>query len=239
MSVKQKGLFVFILLLLLVAIVFVNQRMSAPDGFLSEEEVLSALSLNGSEKEIQDILQIDEQTYFVPFIANEHIYGSSVFKWVGGEWETSGEAESTGPLLVKGDTRPYIVWHVDPEDEVTEWELYFIRTRNYSVSHLDNGNEQSFYSPHIQINESIETDEKNYGYAPVPSVMQELSEALQNTPEASEYMSLIMSLPLQWQALNAQGEVTDLEKTRGNGGGGSYNGDYVFILPSLYEEELE
>ncbi|KIL51486.1 hypothetical protein KP77_09980 [Jeotgalibacillus alimentarius] len=239
MSGKQKGLIVFVLIIILAAIVFVNQRMSAPDGFLSEEEVLSALSLTGPEKEIQDILQIDEQTYFVPFIANENTYGSSVFKWIGGEWEKSGEAESTGPLLVKGDARPYIVWHVDPEDDVTEWALYFIRTRNYSVSHLDNGNEQSFYSPHIQLSELIETGENNYGYAPVPVVMQKLSDVMQNTPEASEYMSLIMKLPLQWQALNGQGEVTDLEKTRGNGGGGSYNGEYVFILPGLYEEELE
>ncbi|TDL32814.1 hypothetical protein E2R51_09085 [Jeotgalibacillus sp. S-D1] len=240
MSRKQKGILVLILACIIGISVYFSQRMVVPDDFLSEQEILAGLPLENLDKEIQDIIQIDEKTYFVPYIADENVYSTSIFKWLDGKWTNVSESTWAGPLLLQADSEPYVFWNIHPGDNVENWELYFLYSRDYSLSYPGSEDEKTFYMPHIQVSETISKGEESYGYAPLPVELKNTVEAVTTNPKSPpETLSFSMKYPLSWQAHNSEGEAVILEKTRQYGGGGRYGGDYVSMLNELIEEELE
>ncbi|AJD89732.1 hypothetical protein JMA_04150 [Jeotgalibacillus malaysiensis] len=239
MSRKQIGFIGLFIIVVIGIVVYLIERMHVPAAFLAEEKILAALSKDSEDTELQDKIQIDEETYFVPYVSEGNRYGKSIWKWLSGDWEMVSESEATGPSILQGESEKYIYWNIHPEDEVKELEFYLIRDRNYSVSYPDFENESTLYLPHLQVSHTVETGDKTYGFAKFPSDLEEISEALQTNQEMSQGILPSNIYTYRWQALNADGERKELEETRRGGGGGSHTGNYVQFMSELNEGELE
>lgn len=241
MSWKQKGLLLFIFVFIVGIFVFLINRMAVPDHFLTKEEILAELPMETADQEIQDIIQVDEVTYFVPYIARENVYGVSIFKWLEGDWVYVSDSTSSRPHLLQAESGPYVFWNVHPGDEVEQWELTFLYSRTYAESFRGSENERTFYMPHVQVSETINTGSESYGYTKLPEKLKKTAEAVTTNPKSPpESLAFSTKYPIRWQALNSEGgEISSLEQTEKYSGGGRYNGDYVTMLNQLLEEELE
>ncbi|MFB1082632.1 hypothetical protein [Jeotgalibacillus sp. JSM ZJ347] len=240
MSWKLKGFILFVTLLIIGGSIFLINRMAVPDQFLTEEEILADLPMENPNKKVQDMIQIDEETYFVPYIADENVYGASVFKWLDGEWVYVSDSTSSRPHLLQAEGGPYVFWNVHPDDEVEKWEFTFLYNRTYAEHFRGSENERTLYMPHVQVNETLNTGSESYGYAKLPEKVKKTAEAVTTNPQSPpESLAFSMKYPIRWQALDSEGEVSRLEQTEKYSGGGRYNGDYVSMLNRVMEEELE
>lgn len=240
MSWKLKGFILFVALLIIGGSIFLINRIAVPDQFLTEEEILAELPMENPDKKVQDMIQIDEETYFVPYIAGENGYSTSIFKWLDGQWTNVSESMSSRPHLLQAESGPYVFWNVHPDDEVEQWELTFLYSRTYSESFRGSEEERTFYMPHVQVSETISAGKESYGYEKLPEKVKKTAEAVKTNPKSPpESLAFSTKYPIRWQALNSEGEVTELEVSEKYGGGGRYGGDYVSMMNQLMEEELE
>ena len=235
---KKKVLALLIIIVgILVISTYAIYRSVVPHEFYTKEELLVEIPIITPEKKIQDIVQLDGKTYFVPFLSEDGSYGSSIWVWRNGKWECVGADSGSGPQILTNNGNSYVYWNVHPQDDVREWDIYLTSERNYSVTNGTNLLE--IYFPKIQVKHTIETGKESFGFVEFPSRWKKIIGSFDVNSAESGLMPSSYNYLFQWQAYNSKQEVVNLEHTFLNGGGGSYSGDYIQHMQQLYPEELE
>lgn len=213
--------------------------LMVPNDFYTEEELLEKIPLKTPEKEIQDIVQLDLKTYFVPFLSEGGSYGSSIWVWRNGKWECVGTDSASGPQILENNGNSYVYWNVHPQDEVREWDIYLTSERNYSITDANSTNRLEVYFPKIQVKHTIEIGKESFGYVELPSLWKKIIGSFDLNPAESGLLPSSHYYLFHWQAYNGKREAINLEHTFRNGGGGSYTGDYIKHMQQLNPENLE
>ncbi|TXC89304.1 hypothetical protein FS935_17675 [Metabacillus litoralis] len=238
MSKKKLVLLLFIAGLVAVC-AYAMYIFSIPKDFYTEEELLEKIPLITPKKEIQDIIQIDEETYFVPFLSADGSYGSSIWVWNTGKWECVGTDSASGPSILANNGNSYVYWNVHPHDKVQEWQIYLTSERNYSVTDANSENRLEVYFPKIQVKHTLTLGKESYGYVELPSKWKEIIGSFDLNPAQSGLLPSSHYYMFQYQAYNDKQEAVDLEHTFRNGGGGTYTGDFIQYMQQVISEELE
>ncbi|MCV9888014.1 hypothetical protein [Metabacillus halosaccharovorans] len=237
---RKKMLALLVVIVGFVAVsTYIIYRLIVPQDFYTKEELLEKIPISTSEKEIQDIVQLDEETYFVPFLSEDGSYGSSIWVWRIGKWECVGADSASGPQIVTNNGSSYVYWNVHPQDEVQKWDIYLTSERNYSVTNGNRAEQLEVYFPKIQVKHSIEVGKEHYGYVEMPSQWKEVIGSFDLNPAETGLFPSSHSFLFHWQASNGNQEPINLEHTFRNGGGGTYTGDYIQHMQQLNSEELE
>lgn len=235
----KKAILLLIIVMAILAGAITTYITMIPKAFYSEEEIIENMDYITQEMEVQDVIQLDEKTYFVPLLSNDGAYGSSIWIWSGWEWECIGATTASDPQIVVNEGNSYIYWNVHPKDEVREWEFYLTSDRNYSVTSVGDDNQVEVYYPKIQMKHSVEFRKGSYGYVEVPSEWKDVIGSFDFFPAETGFIPSGRSYMYQWQAFNDAGESILLEHTFRNGGGGSYGGNYFFHMSQLDPEDME
>ena len=149
-----------------VAGVLLWPNFKQPTSFLSEAamvEEMNSYTSSFNVKEIQDVLQVDEHHYFVPFVNYDGTKAMSFWKWNKAKWnliELTTLQKRRWQLDKKDLSSSFIVWNRSSLEEAT-MTLLFYRERNFLTSE---GNH--FFTPHVLLTEEITLSE--YGITKVP-----------------------------------------------------------------------
>ena len=235
----KKTIFLLFIIGALIAGIIITYITMTPKAFHSKHEIIKNMDYLTQDMKVQDVIQLDEKTYFVPLLSNGESYGSSIWVWSGWKWECVGAATASDPQIVSNEGNSYIYWNVHPQDEVREWEFYLTSERNYSVRSLGDNDRIEVYYPKIQMKHSVELGKKSYGYVKVPYEWKKVIGSFDAYPAETGIIPSSHSYMYHWQAFNDEGESIRLEHTFRNGGGGSYGGNYFFHMSQLDPVELE
>ncbi|MBM7604945.1 hypothetical protein JOC75_002949 [Metabacillus crassostreae] len=238
MSKKKISLLLFIAGLLAVSTYVMYILMVAKD-FYTEEELVEQLPLITPKKEIQDIIQLDEKTYFVPFLSDDGSYGTSIWVWSFGKWECVGTNSGSGPTILANNGNSYIYWNIHPHDQVREWEIYLTSERNYSVTNANSENRVEVYFPKVQVKDTIKLENESFGYAELSPKWKDIIGSFDFNPTQSGLLPSSHYYIFQYQAYNDQQKAIDLEHTFRKGGGGTYTGDYIHHMQQVMLNDLE
>lgn len=165
---KKINYLIGVVVVIVVAVVGVLlwQNVKQPTSFLSESamvEEMNSYTSSFNVKEIQDVLQVDEHHYFVPFVNYDGTKAMSFWKWDKGKWdliELTTHQKKRWQLDEKDLSSSFIVWNRSTAKDST-MTLLFYRERNFH-SFGDN----HFFTPHILLTGEITLSE--YGIAKVP-----------------------------------------------------------------------
>ena len=165
---KKSKYFIGIVLIIVIVVagVLLWQNFKQPTSFLSEAamvEEMNSYTSSFSVKEIQDVLQLDEHHYFVPFVNHDGTKAMSFWKWDKAKWnlvELTTHSKIRWQLDKKDLSSSFIVWNRSSVEDATI-TLVFYRERNF-LSSGDN----HFFTPHVLLTEEITLSE--YGIAKVP-----------------------------------------------------------------------
>ncbi|MDZ5471560.1 hypothetical protein SM124_07345 [Bacillus sp. 31A1R] len=144
---------------------------SAPKAFPSEQQLISKMNALFAEAEVSEILDelfLDESHAYVPFKTDKGAYGSSYWVWKNRKWQVSTIEGSGQPILwtpnERKPSKQFLVWNIDPNDEVDSIDFYLIKKRNYFVS-----DGIHTYEPQVQMKHAVILKEKNYGILQIPN----------------------------------------------------------------------
>ncbi|GGF25689.1 hypothetical protein GCM10010954_25740 [Halobacillus andaensis] len=244
---KKKLIIVTLLLFVVLTGVFIFTSNSPGPGDLPEnsaikEEIESTL---GGVKidEIVDRQQVGDDHAFFPFITDDGQRGMSVWKVENRKW-TIGASDNGGePSLWKIDPQDpetfYIIYHLDPDDDVDKIDFYMKRERNYHVT----GEHQS-YVPQIMAKEEVDVS-GGYGAQPAPKIWKELQNQLNTLaqPDNNGANGLFSSshpnphLQMLYVPYDDEGEFSRLEQTLGNQS--FTNGEQMDLIIWMDPLELE
>lgn len=202
-------------------------------SFLTDEQLVEEMTDHFSvvsNSVIQDIVFLDDRHVFVPFIAEEKIYGLSLWEWKNRKWNavlvsTSGEIK-VWKINSKDPATFHTVWNYPPQDQVDYMKLYLINKRGFQIS-----GDEEHYEPGMQLEQMITLSENPYGSMKL----------------SKEWISVIGSLngsltvPLyyfRWNTYDSSDKVTYLERNENESS--SWGGDIQIEFAVFIEEsELE
>ncbi|MBM7619891.1 hypothetical protein JOC95_001743 [Bacillus tianshenii] len=243
---NKKVVFLIGLLLAGAVILAAVFYLQTPKAFLTEEEIMDELYLTNSTarvKEIQDIVPLDDRSFFVPFILEGDRYASSIWMWLGGKWENVSVTTSSGPIswTSKDGTETFFTWNVDPQDKVEYFQFYLLSERYFQVTNVNANDRIEIYLPKIQMAHRVPVDETSYGAVPIP---EEWAGIMESFNDVNDFHGWFMDYQshqtyFAWQAFNEMDEKIRLEKTYGDGGGGYSTGSYTEPLLFINEGDLE
>lgn len=236
---RKKAIFLLFIIGALIVGIIITYISMTPKAFYTKDEIIKNMDYLTQDMKVQEVIQLDEKTFFVPLLSKEDGYGSSIWVWSGWKWECVGASTASDPQIVSNEGNSYIYWNVHPKDEVREWEFYLTSERNYSVRSLGDKSQMEVYYPKIQMKHSVEFGKESYGYVKFPNEWKEVIGSFDSFPAETGIIPSSHSYMYQWQAYNDEGESIRLEHTFRNGGGGSYGGNYFFHMSQLDPENLE
>ncbi len=144
-----------------------------PTAFPTEEELVSRMNsaMSRTDIEIQDILFLDDEHVFVPFIVTDDIRGVSYWSWEKDKWILNEIEDRGEPKLWRLDPSDYstafLVWNVQPKEYPVEMAFYLIQDRNARGGYAYNS-----YTPRIQMEETVMVEETSYGILRLPTTWQ-------------------------------------------------------------------
>lgn len=117
---------------------------------------------------IQDMISIDDQHYFIPFISKDGKFGVSYWVWERSRWQPAS-INTTGQPFVWQINRDdpssfHFVWNIDPRENLDQISFYLIRDRGY---HIIDGDEHHYF-PRVQMEQQVSLKEKDYGVLKLP-----------------------------------------------------------------------
>ncbi|MCD8510047.1 MAG: hypothetical protein LRY73_09385 [Bacillus sp. (in: Bacteria)] len=218
-----------------------------PSEFLSEEaliEVITSHNYGAKSIEIQDVIYVGEKHVFVPFKTHSR-YGTSYWVWRGGSWDLGAISNIQSPRVWKvnpQDPSSYvIVWNMDPNDDMTDFELVLSNRRNYWVS--DNVHH---YTPRVQLHHTVafQSEASSYGVMSLPEDWLIFLDDYLKVENAKQPSSSFIfdffpqsSVSFAWMPYDKNGEVTFPGPDNGSGSGyGNIHLEYMSTIP---EHELE
>ncbi|MCR8843509.1 hypothetical protein NQ117_07415 [Paenibacillus sp. SC116] len=219
---------------------------SHPSSLPSRQAMLEKLrehSFGVEAREIVDVISLDDRHAYAPYISNGGSYGQSFWTWDRTQWKVGAILEKGEPYIWKLDgefSKQYIVYHVDPRDEIGTMKYHLIRERYYQIS----GGLQR-YTPRVQMSLSIPIqEERRYDAIPLPDDwirMMEEEVQISGSGQSSDlfgWMSASSQLRIGWNTYDRQGKKTFTEHSVN---GSSYgNGELALrFISILNESELE
>ncbi|WLR42641.1 hypothetical protein LC087_18500 [Bacillus carboniphilus] len=172
---KNKKWIISIGLLLIISIilfVFIYRFYFAkPSTFPSDEQLLKVLEMDNhfskaNASNILDVIDIDQSHKFVPFTTKQNEYGTSYWEYEKNQWQIK-HIEFGQPhvwtINMEDPSTFYISWNIHPDDQVKDFQLYFMRDRDY-----DSSDGMSTYYPKVQMEKTITLD-KSYGIMKLPN----------------------------------------------------------------------
>lgn len=157
---------IVVVIVIVVVGVLLWQNFKQPTSFLSEAamvEEMNSYTNSFNVKEIQDVLQVDEHHYFVPFVNHDGTKAMSFWKWDKAKWNLvllTADTKKRWQLDKKDLSSSFIVWNRSSVEDST-MTLLFYRERNFNTSWGHH-----FFTPHVLLTEEIALSE--YGIAKVP-----------------------------------------------------------------------
>ncbi|MCK0473724.1 hypothetical protein [Halalkalibacter sp. APA_J-10(15)] len=236
---KKTIVLLFITFGLITVSTYAFYRFMIPNDFYTEEELLEEITHGTLDEEILDIVQLDEKTYFVPFLSTENSYSSSIWVWRFGKWQSVGTSTASDPQIVTNNGNSYIYWNVHPRDEIHEWDFYLTSERSYTVANANSENPLEVYMPRIQVKHTIEVENESFGFVELPEKWEGIIRSFDLNPSDSEFLPTSHYYQFEWQAYNGIREAINLDYTFRNGGGGSYSGEYITHMQQLNHDKLE
>ncbi|TVX92481.1 hypothetical protein [Paenibacillus agilis] len=216
-----------------------------PGPLPSRQTMLDAIHDNfiGIEaSQIADVIPLDDRHVYVPYISKGGSYGQSFWKWDRYQWKIGAIQEKGTPYIWKLDgnlSSQFIVYHLDPRDEVGMMKVHLIRDRYYQSSEYSQR-----YTPRAQMAISIPIEERLYGAIPLPSDwirMMEEEVRISGSGQSSDlfgWMSASSQTRIGWNSYDRQGKETFTEHSVNGSGYG--NGELVLQFMSIINEsELE
>ncbi|WP_028596391.1 hypothetical protein [Paenibacillus assamensis] len=242
---KQWTIAGIVLLAVIFSCIWFIWLPSHPSPIPSRQAMLEEIrkhSFGVEAQEIVDVISLDDRHVYVPYISKEGSYGQSFWRWDRTQWVMGGILEKGEPYIWEFNGEPskqYIVYHVDPQDEVGVLKYHLLRGVHYQIS---DGSQR--YTPSVQMSISVPVEERRYGAIPVPDdwirLMEE--EARVNRRERSSdnfgWMASSALVRIVWHAYDRKGKETFAEHSVN---GSSYrNGELALQFISIINEsELE
>lgn len=217
---------------------------SPPKPFYTNDELiieLNMLSDHSTIKEVQDIIFLDEQRVFVPFLTTEEGYGSSYWTWGGNKWNAIAHYNNSTPFIWsnKKGQDSYFVWNLDPRDNIRSIDFYMIRDRYYQI--MTEGDKRlEIYDPRVQFTHTV-TAEKSYGVKGVPEEWETVSNLF---GESEKTDNTFFSSPTNrniifgWMPYDENGEKADVRYSI-KSVGFHYSYDGLNFVMYVDESELE
>ncbi|WP_169810070.1 hypothetical protein [Paenibacillus antarcticus] len=242
----NKKLVMIPILLVIIALIGYLFFYGKPTSFPNNAQAIKAMNELYAEANvgiISDVIPLDSRHVFVPFISGDNLYGMSFWVWDRFQWKL-GRIDTRGePYIWKINERDasthYIVWNMDPKDELRELKYYLIGERDFhSSASLET------YIPRIQIEKTISLQKKNYGVLPFPKEWAELVNRNLRLSKANQPPSLFqMNTPsstmyVGWIPYGELGKVVFPENTV-NGSSFDSDGINLDFVRILNEVELE
>ncbi|MGM7682607.1 hypothetical protein ACSVDA_10680 [Cytobacillus sp. Hm23] len=142
-----------------------------PTDFPTNEQLIvemNNLFPEGKVSKIQDKLYLNEKNVFVPFISENDIYGTSYWVWKKCQWSMVSIDTEGGPIMWQANKKDphsyYIVWNIDPGEQVAYIDFYLTKKRSYSVTEAVH----HYYRPSILLKQNVSILEEPYGAMSIP-----------------------------------------------------------------------
>ncbi|MBU9723003.1 MULTISPECIES: hypothetical protein [Bacillaceae] len=244
MKRKKTLILIFITVLLGIGIIY-YYFLSGPDEFLTEEslkEVFRNFS-GGFDVEIQHIEFLSDKHVFVPFKSNDQ-YGTSHWVWRNRSWDLGDISTIQQPSIWKVDPKDpstyKVLWNIDEDTTVTDFDVYLVNQRGYRVS-----NNVHQYTPKIQLhfNVDFESEENSYGMKNIPAEWVPIIENYMDVedvrqPDASIFDFFHHSgLSFGWIPYDENREIKFPDSPNGHGSG--YGEIHLYHMPIIPEHDLE
>jgi len=216
-----------------------------PTPFLTDEEIVEVLNkqdINSTVK-VLDVLEAEKSYRFVPFTTEDDRSGMSYWAFKLSGWKLVGY-EWNGYLKVwqlrpNDPTSYYFIWHFAPQEEAKQMNIFFLQDRFYSIS----GDNNQFYTPHIQLEMNIDLTENLYGLQPIPEKWLNIISAMTPIKQDSLFSSML-STPSSYyfgmQTVDERGQEVYLDTGQSSSSywleGADFHVDYVM---NVQEEQLE
>lgn len=219
-----------------------------PRSFPSDESAIGIMNKRFSEvnaSRVLDTLQLDDRHMFVPYVSSEDKYGLSYWVWNNFKWKvllirSTGEPE-LWKINEKDPSTHYMVWNINPKDQLSRIDFYLMRNRGYSISQ---GQKSNIYTPGIQKHSSVSLEGKSYGALQPPAewekILQDDLHLMNNKQSYSIFDSLQTnsSMRIGFITYNQQGESSFPTQSVN---GGSFSGGNVptRFINFINDNELE
>ncbi|NIK79120.1 hypothetical protein FHS15_004278 [Paenibacillus castaneae] len=244
MNKKKIIILVSLAAIALIVILFYNAQ---PKDFPNDKQLIE--NMNGHYPEagalkVQAATRLDERHAVVPFISSDDHYGVSYWIWKGLKWKLA-RVDTGEPKLWKLNANDpstyYLVWNIDPKDQLNRINYYLIGPRGYSITQKP---ESNIYTPKIQKQFSSAVEEQTYGVLQLPEEwVQIMSSSLQlnkarQPSDIFQNRSFGSPIHVAWMPINQAEEMKNPIYTFN---GGHYqlekiNLDYLQIIN---QDELE
>ena len=242
MTKKTKTIIVVMVMVLIVGTLLIIRSPREPEAFLTDKQVIKRINSffpESAPKVIQDVLYLDETHVYVPFINESKEYGMSFWVWKDNKWRAAS-VDNGGELKAwNGEGDSFIMWNLNPKDEVYEIRTFMKKDRNFSASR-----DEGTYQPGIEMMHSIMTENKTYGVEKYPynwrTLRNQYAALQKKTPDYGEFFEGEQALKLANRFYDKDGkEVFPTVPT--DGMGYSTGNDYVDVpyLMDLVDDELE
>jgi hypothetical protein len=198
-----------------VLIIFLNREMK-PKSFPNDEFVIEKLNESYSKVRARKVLAvtlIDDRHAFVPFISNDYHYGISYWVWNKFKWKVARIDTRGMPHIWKlngeDPSEYYIIWNMDPKDQIKQLDYFLKRERHASISQ-----NLHWYTPAIQTSTTVSLEAQSYGAIPLPEewvhIMSENLRVLQDSQPRSFFNQSIAYNPMYvgWIPYNQGREIS-------------------------------
>ena len=187
---SKKTLLITIALLLVggvAALFFVFPDKEEPKPFLTKEQVINRIgSLLPEAKPsiIQDVIYLDKTHVYVPFIGEEERYGMSFWIWKEDKWRAASVDNTGEPQAWTSGRQSFVMWNLDPKDQISEMRLYLVSNRDFMVSEG-----VSFYRPRIEMSYTIPLPKTSFGVEKIPDAWQKVMKSYENHAKEGDGLS--------------------------------------------------
>ncbi|MFJ7745484.1 hypothetical protein [Peribacillus sp. NPDC097295] len=239
MTKKTKTIILVIVIVLIVGVLSIIQSPREPEAFLTDQQVINRINSFFPEAEpkvIQDVLYLDDTHVFVPFINESKEYGMSFWVWKDNKWRAASVDNGGEPKAWNGEGDSFIMWNLDPKDEVSEIKTFMKKDRNFSVS-----GDEATYEPGLEMMHSIPIKNKPYGVETYPDSWRTLMDTYAELPgqtRFNEFLEYRQTLKIGNIFYNKDGKQV-FPTVPSDGIGYSTGNDYVDVPFLLYLEESE
>ncbi|MCR2806571.1 hypothetical protein [Paenibacillus soyae] len=167
---RRKWLAVIAVILAAVAFIFIRTYDGRPGAIPSAEEAAAAINQYEPEADAEvvlDRIRLDDRQLFVPYVSGRGTHGMGFLKWEKGEWKVTRVDPGGSPeLRILDHSNPserYIVWNINPQEQMEQIRFYLIRERNAGMS-----SGIYYYTPRVQMEETADLTKRPYGALPFP-----------------------------------------------------------------------
>jgi len=226
------------LVVLAVAVIVFLVIYTKPTAIPEHEKLVEDINQafpGGAAREIMDVIYIDKEHAFIPFLSIRGDYSFSLWEWKFDQWELMNINTNGFPILWKLEKDPssyYIVWNLHPDDGVEELHMYLNRQRNFFSSSASG----KHYYPSVQVKHPISVKDRTYGVMKLPDNWVHILKAIEPTQNVQNSLFTFnhVSTQLNIKAIPYDGEKGKVFPERSVNGSqytsGNFNFQHIFIM---------